>query len=574
MTGPKDLASITSLAALAFLVAGCGPDTPGPGRPRSLGVLDAPIRPTDTRAQFHYDPDSEVTSYAPEGSNVRVHYATAGRHRTIMDDRDSDGIPDMVEMVASTTEAVWEYWAARGFRTPLSEEEAGVRDDGGDERFDVYLVDFDISSDGYFGRDACLPGPPVRCAGYLVVENDFSEFGYRDVAQAVSILVSHEFFHGVQAAYDAEAPVWWTEATAVWAEEEFDPSQRDFEAFLPGYFERPERSLDKPLPGPVDPFSYGLAIFPRFLSERFGELVIRQIWEHLADPEVASLGDDATVTAMDRALSEAYGVGLSDAYWEFARWNMFTGRRADPERSYSNGRYYPQPAITDAGSVPYRGRHRMFHLASRYFDVATTEPTTYLGLAGVDPSVPLKLAALQQVERGRGGELFVDETPLSDILEVDTDGVGSLLVLVVNPVIEGRSVKPELCVGPLDFVRDCVAEGQGGGDAGVDDVGPGGGGEDSGVGGRDAGPVDAGEADGGTPDDPGDDLGASTDGGDAAPGDETLASDDDAGQDRLVAPGDQGGDDGGCMVIGGGRGFGDWSSGILALAWLFRHNVR
>jgi len=442
---------LVTLAALAGCTA--EPD-PAPVRPH-LGVRRDAIRPTDEAALFHFDADSEVRSHPSTGERVRVHYATAGRHRTLLDDVDNDGVPDFVQLVAQTTEEVLAFWERRGLRPPTSEAELGVRDNGGDERFDVYLVDFDVSADGYFGVDACTAAGPYRCSGHMVMENDFEEQGYPNLQVAVGILASHELFHAIAAAYDGDVPVWWNEAMAVWAEEEFDPSQQDFEAFLRGFFERPDRSLDAPLPGPVDPFSYGLAIFPRFLSERWEPDVVREVLEALEDGAGGD-PDPTPVDALDRVLLQRVEGGLSAAYGEFARWNLFTSTRADPERSYAQGRSYPTVALEAWETLPYEDSFRLFHLASVYLSLSPGDREQVVAsLEGVDGS-ELQLALLEVLQDGSPGTLVVHgpaEGP-SPALTV-SPGARRVMVLASNLSLAGRSVRPVLCAGSPEEVAEC-----------------------------------------------------------------------------------------------------------------------
>lgn len=468
---------------LAALVVGLGvaactgaPDVAELPRPHLQVRRDA-VRPTQPEALFPFDEDSAVRSYATDEGRARVHYGTHGRHQTIMDDVDGDQVPDFVQLVARTTEEVLDFWARRGLRPPTAEVEVGVRDDGGDERFDVYLVDFDISADGYFGVDACSGGPgPFRCAGHLVIENDFAEQGYPNLQMAVGILVSHELYHAISAAYDGEIPVWWSEATAVWAEEEFDPSQRDFEAFLPGFFERPDRSLDAPLPGPVDPFSYGLAIFPRFLSERWDASLLREVMEALEDG-AGGLADPDPIEALDGVLQQRVPNGLMGAYAEFARWNLFTSTRADASRSYELGRSYPSVALEAWEALPYEDSFRLFHLASVYLSFSHGERTEVTAsLEGVD-TTDLQLALLEIEADGGPGELVVHQPANgpAPVLRAKPDS-RRVMVLASNLSLTGRSVRPVLCAGTPEEVAACALRhgGPGDPDAGppVADVGP------------------------------------------------------------------------------------------------------
>lgn len=559
----RDARSGLPLAALLHLLApagGCasGGDPPRTAPPRAAlpDVLSFPLRPTDGRALFHYDADSEVTSFAPQAGKIRVHYATVGRHATILDDVDGSGTPDFVEMVASAAEEVLAFWAERGYRPPVGEEELHVADDGGDGLFDIYLVDFDISADGHFATDACTGGFPRRCAGHMVMENDFTEQGYRSLRLAVNILTSHELFHAIQAAYAADVSSWWSEATAVWAEEEFDPAQDDFEAFLDGFFSRPERSLDSPLPGPVDPFSYGLAIFPRFLGERYGVDTVRRVWEALAlaaGPPPADGGGPDPAAAIDQVLQQEQASSLSAAYGEFAVHNLFTGARADPARGYAEGRRYPQVALEQRASLPWQGDFRLFHLASRYLSLRTGGlAEVAAALVGGEPG-QLQLALLAQQADGSAGALAVGDPAAAPgtVLRLATDGAGTVLVAASNVRIAGQSVRPLLCAGTMAEVESCLQAASPQADAGADT------GADCGEA-ADAGETaDAGTSPDGSPD-AGPDAGTPQldDAGGAMEAD--AAADAEAGQQPVDRRAGAGGD-GGCALAGTGSPGSGWS---------------
>jgi len=464
----RSVAQTLSLGSLAALsLAACSGEG-APAHPRCLGVRTDAIRPTDARAQFHFDADSEVRSYAAEDSAVRVHYATQGRHATRLEDSDGDSVPDFVTLVAETGDEMLRFWAAAGLRAPVEERSLALQDDGGDERFDIYLVDFDISADGYFGVDACSSSLPPVCAGHLVVENDFREQGYPNLRQAVRILVSHEGFHAIQAAYLAELPVWWSEATATWSEEHFDPSQSDFEAFLPGYFERPDRSLDAPLPGPVDPFSYGLAIFPQFLSERYAPSVLRRVFEELGTPAGSAAGP---LSAVDAALSGEHGASLPQAYQEFAEWNLLTAGRADPERSYAQGRRYPAVAWSAWADLPYEDSLRVFHLASVVLSLGVGERSEVTA-AVVGGDSDLRLALLPELSAGGAGALLRVEPPDGAGPVLATAGLRRVIVLLSNVSVAGRSQRPTICVGTPAEVESCVRAASEQPDLGPPDLGP------------------------------------------------------------------------------------------------------
>ena len=143
------------------------------------------------------------------------------------------------------------------------------------------------------------------------------------------MLVSHELFHAVQAAYRPELSSWMSEGSAVWAEHVFDSELWDYYGQCGYYLEEPTRSLDRPPAGMVSGFSYGTAIFFDFLSLQLGS----QFWSEY----FALLGADQGALELD-VLEEhlfTYEALLSSLWPIFSQWNLATGYRSGMVESTS-----------------------------------------------------------------------------------------------------------------------------------------------------------------------------------------------------------------------------------------------
>jgi hypothetical protein len=498
-------------AVLVFLLAGCGdPAANGPLRPPHASQSRADeLRPTDTGSNlmWRYQPSDVVESFAADGGDFRVHFTRAGINAVPPADVADSGVPDFVEAVSQVYESVGaKYHVDLGFRHPLGD--GALPANGGDSKFDVYLLDFALSADGAFRVDACPSAE--QCIGYVVQENDFVGYGYPSLTEATRILGSHEYFHGIQAAYDNGQDVVVSEGTAVWGTEQYDPSTGDFEAFIDGYLNRPERSLDSPPPGPVPAFAYGSAIFFQFLSEQYEPAVIRKLWEHLENgqgdaTEPADRADPTWIIQLDAVLKRDYQSSFAQAFREFATWNLYLGTAADPTRSYANGAAYPQPAITDVPVPTYRPALRVYYASTQYFRVASIDrPVMTAALvddpATVDDERAGMALALVSRKNGRNvgfaAPVDVQSPKASEV--VDTSGGADLIVAVINTARSGSgavlSKRPSLCAGTPAEVETCRVSYNATLDAGVPEV-------DAGV--EDAGVPDAGmpQVDAGT--DPG-----------------------------------------------------------------------
>jgi hypothetical protein len=455
------------LVLAALLIAGCAePAAVGFGH-RALA-----IRPTDPRAPlWRYDPTDQVEHF--DSAHFRVHFTRAGRHAVPDDDADADGVPDYVGEVAATYEDVLAFYTAQGFRPPVSDADL-PGDNGGDGRFDVYLIDFARASDGNFESDACRSDGGTHCIGHVVQENDFAGYGYPSRQFATRVLASHEFFHAIQSAYDGEQDVIVTEGTAVWASDTFDPTLHELENFAPGYLADPGRSLDVPPGGPVPTFAYGASLFFRFLEERYDRDLIRKLWEHLEDGH--GLGGAADPQWLDQLvllLPAEYDSSFAEAFADFARWNLFTGPHHG--EGYADAANYP--AVTmDHVDLPFeKDGLRVFHASTQYREATPGDRasmTAALVATAAHPDALDGLVLYLTTERGGRYTAVQRVDDLAHPPEIATDGANRFVVAIVNTNPAGDSRRPSLCVGSPDEVAQCRAHLLGELDAAVADAAP------------------------------------------------------------------------------------------------------
>jgi MYXO-CTERM domain-containing protein len=456
---------MTRLAVLFLLgLSACGVPEGGPTRPMH-DVVRQELRPTDTSGMqmFRFDPTDVVERFGVDGGEFVVHFTRAGRNRVPAADRNDSGVPDFVEDVARVYEEVGATYRAWGFRAPP--RDTTVASNGGDDRFDVYLLDFARQADGAFRQDVCTTANPEICIGYMVQENDFAGYGYPSLTEATRILGSHEFFHAVQSGYDTGQEVNLSEGSAVWATEQYDPQSDDFEGFIGSYLARPDRSLDSAPSGPVPASAYGSAIFFQFLTERYDAAIVRKLWEHLEnrrgfDSEPDNKANPTWLVQLDALLRAEYQSTFARAFEEFATWNLYLGpTAADSAQSYDNGVRYPAVMMTQV-AAPYRvSPMRVFYASTQYLRLPVDGRASMTATLFDDPTIAgddTEGMVLVGAARRQGRNVEVKRLPAT----FDTTSADELVVAVINtaraPAGPVLSKRPGLCVGTPAEVQSCL----------------------------------------------------------------------------------------------------------------------
>ncbi len=412
------------------------------------------VRPT-SGGTFHFEADDVVESWDEPTGLVRVHYSVDGPSQTRMDDDDGDGIPDFAQDIATTTAAVLDMYADLGLRYPITEEEMGLSELGGSYAYDVYLLEFDHMGDGAFGVDSCSSAPDI-CSGFLMIENDFSGYGYGNLDTAVDVLTSHELFHGVQYAYDSNQSVWFTEGTATWGERQWDEDSYDFMGFADEYLEDTGRSLDSPPTGPVPAWAYGTCLWWDFLT-------LRHDPEMMAELQLATetMGEPVdTLVEMEQVILD-YGDTLEEAWFQFTIWNLATGYRAGATESYP---YANRLRSVDAEDVDdsIDDDNRFYPLAATYYRLEHDGGPIWFGIEEDAPGLYFALLPVA------GGE---DDGPVED--PVDTwigeeaiswalaDGqdfpAGGYWLVGSQAGLGDNSIKVRICLGSEETAAECAA---------------------------------------------------------------------------------------------------------------------
>lgn len=427
----KRLALGVTLASCVFAATQCAP--------YESDTRASELRPTPDAGALppSFDADDRVERYTPEGATVVVHFTRAGRNAVPASDADNDGWPDFVTLVAQTYEQVLDHEArSMRFRAPLSD--ATLADNGGDGRFDVYLLDFNGRGDGAFRVDDCSADAPWRCHGHMLQENDFAGYGYPSLAIAVRTVASHELFHGVQASYRASDSATLSEGTAVWATERFDPSLDDLERLSAQYLSAPDRALDTEPSGPADAFSYGVSLWFLHQSERHTDALIEALLAARDQREPGSW-----VLAHDQLL-RARGSSFDREFVHFAGYCLRTGALADPALGPASGARLRTVATTPLAQGVRTSALRLFRSSFRVFELRDPPASLSLELSlETAPNAENTRLLLAPVRAGRIDA--ITEHPLRSQSLSLPEGSTRALLVAVNANATGSSTIFSLC---------------------------------------------------------------------------------------------------------------------------------
>ncbi|MCW5874995.1 MAG: hypothetical protein KIS88_10160 [Anaerolineales bacterium] len=311
-------------------------------------------------------PEFSGRAYTLDTEHFRIHYTLDGEDAVPPERSGDSGHPDYVIEVARAMEYSW-FASIEHFGWSRPPTDKGL---GGDDRYDVYLLNIlDENYAGYtdtdFGNSVIGDNPlsPLveqnSTHTFIVLDNDYLEdYGYNedgsypeDALDYMRSTAAHEFHHAIQFGYDGEEPHDWVwEATSSWIEEELFDTVNDPVTVLPSVFsstdscqlaeggELHEDDIDR---------WYGMWIFMRHLSERYGHAIVLRLWEHIIDLD--------GYAAWDALLAE-YDTTLEDVFVDYSI--------ALLTRDFEEGRRYPSVTLQgsaelDAWFTPADGVHQL-----------------------------------------------------------------------------------------------------------------------------------------------------------------------------------------------------------------------
>ncbi len=261
------------------------------------------LRPLLQRPSRERLPDTLISA----NGRFKIHYTTT--------DNDAATL-SFIQETAATFDYVYEFEVGElGYRAPLN--------DGGIDgpEIDIYVYNYP----GYGETEPANPS-------WIEMDNNFSSTPTKGI-KGMSVTAAHEFFHMIQLAYHSLEttsidPVFLFECSATWMEDVVFDDINDYYNYLPSFF----RNADLPFHLVNGNREYGLSIFCHMLEQKYGQGIIRRVWEEFANNEPIDAFDQALIPVRSNFPTELA---------EFAVWNCFTNAQADTVRFYREGRNYP-----------------------------------------------------------------------------------------------------------------------------------------------------------------------------------------------------------------------------------------
>jgi len=393
------------------------------------------LRPVQSESMFGTSGPLPLSFETP---HFKFHYTTKGADAVYLEDLDANQVPDYVEICAEAYESAYHLEVeVMKFKRPLSD--FIIENNGGSDKYDVYVYNFPAL--GYTSGDwyERMVASSYTIIPYIAMNSKiYDYFGKSEGQGYIKTTSPHEFLHAVQFAYNGAMLSWFMEATATWIESvAYDGGEVDdgdeiadsdyigeingFDYYSPQlryWFLHPDYSLDL--------FNgwheYGDVIWSLYLTQRFGQDIIRQVYQNSSQGTYREMGNFWDVL-------NNQGTNLAEVFKTFTVWNYFTHER-DDGKHYRRGERIPPIAIhpNDIHNV-YPAR-KFFdsetmppHFSSRYI---VFEPTP-----GKDMNIGVRV---------NGGDITNEE----DLIRIQYTGLrgwGAKLIVEMN---QGAAVVDEI----------------------------------------------------------------------------------------------------------------------------------
>ncbi len=252
-----------------------------------------------------------------ETSHFVIYYGNEYPSTTFWIDYNKNGIPDYIDFVKDTIEYVYNYEINELGYEPSFEDRCIVVIGNTGIKINSNQISIDNDVCGYsykIGDNFILVLNPIPPSTVFTKSKDM-----------LKITIAHEFFHIIQFGYNINLSnnnLWLYEGTAVWMENKVFPNIDDY---LYSYVEDFIKNISMSLISDKGFHMYGTSLFFDYLSVRFGDDIIRHIWEEF------SLTSNSLI-AIKNVLKNYYNISFEEILYEFYKALL------NPENYFSDGK--------------------------------------------------------------------------------------------------------------------------------------------------------------------------------------------------------------------------------------------
>lgn len=346
-------------------------------------------RPGTSNDHLRGNPKSHILPQLYETEHFVIHWTNGSDGGDIkdappLDDLNNNNVPDYVEKLAGILEYVWSVTnKTYGYPLPPSDasEPNNQYNTNPNGKYDVFIHAMDYC--GYTIPEQWNPitHPHGKSYSYIGINNKLDY-------QILKVTAAHEFFHAIQFYYDCGEQLWWKEATAVWMEDEIYDEVNDYINYINKSYYNPKTGEYIPawVKAPYISLTtangwheYGDVIFAKFLSERMGRKIIKDIWEEMVFTD--------GITAIDNVLKNKYGTNFKRVFINFIIANYLNSLTNHDNNTandqYEEGDKYDDIMLTPRGKY-FGGREETLGVvdqwAANYINITPDADTLHFKL--------------------------------------------------------------------------------------------------------------------------------------------------------------------------------------------------
>jgi subtilisin-like proprotein convertase family protein len=369
-----------------------------------------------------FEKTSTSSVYITPSGKFQITYDITGTNAVPTADIDGNGIPDYVEWVGSYCDYVWHTEIdSLGYLAPPI----------GTGQYQIGFASMDYYGYTHFGSGQ---------NSYIVLHNNFIGFPPNTDPEgsqkgAAKVTVAHEFKHATQIMYTSQTePIWFFEMDATWMEDIAYNQVNDYYNYLPSsQIVEPSRSFDRGS-------GYEDCIWMHYLSQKFGVLINRQIWER------RKISSELIYNNFNNILAQ-YSYTFIKGYKEYFTWNYACGSNVSSLiKSYKEATYYPTPSVCRNKSIPDSSSGcGNSELSANYFYYSGINSDkfvkfNYYGTPTVDQSLELIIIYKNNTEEVRDTSVGSNGT-LNYILTKKLSEINSIIAIpIFSTMISGSYI--------------------------------------------------------------------------------------------------------------------------------------